>query len=172
VSDTIPTTFTVPLVDFTRLAAERDRLRRDCKDFETTNEFLNERINDLYRELAEYKSTAPLCAKHQPTGGSRATCLVCALIENNASLSRIDYICGPPNEMEVSGYDVHCEPELVIKNVERLVDELRRERECQEAFAKRIMGEERFDMSPCQAHPLQLVEEYLNEKIQAIRFVE
>jgi hypothetical protein len=41
--------------------------------------------------------------------------------------------------------------------------ELAAEKECQEAFAKRIMGEERYGNSPCQAHPLQLVEEYLNE---------
>jgi len=31
-SDTIPTAFTVPLVEFTRLATERDRLRRELAE--------------------------------------------------------------------------------------------------------------------------------------------
>ncbi|NBR00722.1 MAG: hypothetical protein EBT79_12740 [Actinobacteria bacterium] len=42
-------------------------------------------------------------------------------IELNSALSRIDYACGEPNEMGCSEYDVHADPEVVVRRVtERL----------------------------------------------------
>jgi hypothetical protein len=32
-------------------------------------------------------------------------------------LSRIDYLCGDRNDMGVSGYDVHCDEEAVVRHV-------------------------------------------------------
>jgi hypothetical protein len=38
----------------------------------------------------------------------------------SAALGRIDYLCGEPNEMECSAYDVHKDETAVIKAVEKL----------------------------------------------------
>jgi hypothetical protein len=43
----------------------------------------------------------------------------------SAALSKISYLCGPPNEMECSMYDVHCNEEEVVKRVAELVEEKR-----------------------------------------------
>jgi hypothetical protein len=71
--------------------------------------------------LAHYKAAAPLCDKHQPDGGARSTCLVCGLQAQSAALSKISYLCGPPNEMECGPYDVHCNEEAVIEEVREAV---------------------------------------------------
>jgi hypothetical protein len=67
--------------------------------------------------LAEYRKAAPLCDKHQPSGGARGGCLVCALESHSAAFSRISYACETPNEMEYSAYDVHYDPEAVVAQV-------------------------------------------------------
>ena len=46
---------------------------------------------------------------------------------------------------------------------------LQREKDCQEQFAIRIMGEERYSNSACQAHPLELVEQYLGEYFDGLK---
>ena len=66
-----------------------------------------------------YRMAAPLCDEHQPNGGARGGCLVCALQRLQHALSRIDYACGEPNEMKCSGYDVHCDEDAVVTNVLR-----------------------------------------------------
>jgi hypothetical protein len=43
----------------------------------------------------------------------------------------------------------------------RMRDHLAAEKSGQEAFALRVLGEERYGNSPCQAHPLELVEQEL-----------
>jgi len=45
--------------------------------------------------------------------------------------------------------------------LDRLHAELAQWRTSTEALAVRIMGQKRYDNSPCQAHPLELVEEYV-----------
>ena len=86
-------------------------------------------IQRLERELAAYQKAAPLCDKHKPSDGARSGCVVCGLIELSSALSQIDYLCGEPNEMRVSGYDVHCEPLAVVERVKIKMAELAAEHE-------------------------------------------
>jgi len=97
-------------------------------------------IDRLRRELAAYKAAAPLCAEHQPNGGARATCLVCAVQELSAAISRIDYELGEPNEMEVSGFDVHCNPEPVVAGARNLRRELAEAKEECSRWRKSFAG--------------------------------
>lgn len=70
-------------------------------------------------ELAQLKRLAPLCAEHGSGGGTRSGCPYCRMIQMAAALSRIDYLCGEPNEYECSGYDVHCDEDAVVRHVEQ-----------------------------------------------------
>ncbi len=64
------------------------------------------RIEETWREkLREAQSYADKC---------KVGC-----VELSFALSKIDYLCGPPNEMEVSGYCVH-------QNEDAVVDEVRK----------------------------------------------
>lgn len=92
------------------------------------------RIKELEAELSQYKASAPLCEEHKPNGGARATCLVCACIKLSAAIDRIDYACGEPNEMEVSGYTIHCNEDVVVENVQKL----KAERDALKADAERL----------------------------------
>lgn len=78
----------------------------------------------LTAKLAQYRASMPTCEEHKPVGGARGGCLICACIKYSYTLSRIDYACGSPNEQIVSGYDVHCDEEEVVKNVRALADKL------------------------------------------------
>ncbi len=75
-------------------------------------------MSAIQDQLDAYKRATQLCDEHQPSSGSRAECVICGLIEMSRALSRIDYLLGEPNEMEVSGYDLHCDPQLVVDRVE------------------------------------------------------
>jgi len=48
-----------------------------------------------------------------------------ACIELNSAVSRIDYAFGEPNEMEVSEYDIHADPEAVIRRANERVAQRR-----------------------------------------------
>ena len=45
-----------------------------------------------------------------------------AIRKLSAALSRIDYLCGEPNDQQVSGYDVHCNEDEVVKRVAELTE--------------------------------------------------
>jgi len=72
-------------------------------------------------EHDSYVKAAPLCEKHQPSGGARSGCLVCAGIKLSAALSRIDYIIGAPNEYQICQYDADCDEDGVVKRVEKAI---------------------------------------------------
>ncbi len=42
--------------------------------------------------------------------------------------------------------------------------QLSQEKAAQEAFAIRVLGQEQYDNSPCQAHPLELIEHFLSQE--------
>lgn len=52
------------------------------------------------------------------------------------------------------------------KTPRQLADALKAEKDAQEAFAIRAMGQEAYDNSPCQAHPLELAENHLTEQLK------
>lgn len=67
---------------------------------------------------------APVCEEHgDKGGGSRSGCPYCAIISLYAALSKIDYICGAPNEMEVSAFDVYYNEQAVVEHVQRRINE-------------------------------------------------
>lgn len=74
----------------------------------------------LAAEVETHRKSAAWCDKHQPNGGQRGTCLVCACQSLSAALSRISYLCGEPNEMECGPYDVHADETAVVAQVETL----------------------------------------------------
>ena len=49
--------------------------------------------------------------------------------EQSAALSLIDYVCVEPNEMQLSGYDVHRNEDAVVDRVKNRMAELARARE-------------------------------------------
>ena len=71
----------------------------------------------LLEQLEAQERSTNYCDKCRPTGGYVAVCQRCALIGANRTISRIDYLCGPPNEMELSAYDLDYDEERVIKTV-------------------------------------------------------
>lgn len=83
----------------------------------------------------EYKAAMPTCAKHEPNGGARGNCLICALERLSFALSQIDYILGEPNDMGVSLYDLDYDEERVIKAVERKINEAYERRVCLTGFS-------------------------------------
>lgn len=62
------------------------------------------------------------CAEHDREGGTTG-CLTCACVELSSALSQIDYLLGQPNEMGVSDYDLHCDPQLVVERLRECLKE-------------------------------------------------
>ena len=78
---------------------------------------------DPQKELHNYKEAFPVCSEHVPDGGHRSSCLVCDLQKYSNIISRIDYVIGEPNEMEISMFDLDYIPEAVLDRVSALVGE-------------------------------------------------
>jgi len=79
-----------------------------------------------YAEQAIERSNkaAAWCDKHKPDSGARSVCVICSGMALSVALSRISYLCDEPNEMQCGPYDVHCDENAVVGQVERLTAEL------------------------------------------------
>lgn len=73
----------------------------------------------------DYVKAAPLCEKHQPNGGTRGMCVICAGESLQHALSRISYACEPPNEMQCSSFDVHMDETAVVTQVVAQAERIR-----------------------------------------------
>ena len=73
----------------------------------------------------DYMKAAPLCEKHQPNGGTRGMCVICAGESLQHALSRISYACEPPNEMQYSSFDVHMDETAVVAQVVAQAERIR-----------------------------------------------
>lgn len=111
------------------LKAEIERLQKlHVEDMRVTNasaDFHMKRCASLEHQLKEAMSAAGFCDRHQPNGGAR-NCLVCGCEQMSYALSKISYICGEPNEMQQSEYDVHCNEDAVVYQVQLLIDKLKK----------------------------------------------
>ncbi len=71
-------------------------------------------------EREHWQAATALCDEHKPGGGSRGYCVICAGEALSAALSKISYLCGEPNEMEVGPYDVHYDENAVVAQVREM----------------------------------------------------
>ncbi len=71
-------------------------------------------------ERERWIAATALCDKHQPNGGAREYCVICAGKALSAALSKISYLCGEPNEMEVGPYDMHYDENAVVEQVREM----------------------------------------------------
>ena len=85
-------------------------------------------IHSLRHQLDQVTKAAGFCDKHQPTGGAR-NCLVCACEKLSHALDRISYLCGEPNEYELSEYGTHFDEDAVIKQVQSIQSQHNKMRE-------------------------------------------
>lgn len=80
----------------------------------------------LRAEVERLRKATQLCDKHAPNGGTVSACVICSGQKLSYALSRISYLCEPPNEMECSSYDLHYNEDAVVAQVERLKQDLDR----------------------------------------------
>lgn len=91
-------------------------------DFEVLPVGTAARLAQLEDENERLRKATQLCDKHAPNGGTVSACVVCSGQKLSYALSRISYLCEPPNEMECSSYDLHYNEDAVVAQVERLRD--------------------------------------------------
>ena len=102
------------------LQAEVKRLRVELEEERRDLEKTEAMCAEHCAELEQLRSATQLCDKHAPKGGTVAACVICSGQKLSYALSRISYLCEPPNEMEFSSYDLYYNEDAVVAQVEQL----------------------------------------------------
>ena len=132
---------------------------------------LYDHADALERELSAALADVERIKKENDTlrgllGNSAKPCPYCGLAaEDQAKCPRGFPGCSRADDQMLSK---HFADTYVAEQAEKDVVKLTKERDAQksssEALAIRLLGQERYDNSPCQAHPLELVEEAYKEQ--------
>lgn len=102
----------------------------------------SEQLLSSAKQLQQIQQATGLCEKHQPNGGARR-CVICSCESMHLALNKISYICGEPNEFEMSQFDDHGNEMEVVKQIEGLKSKLQqveKERDEWKAKAEELEG--------------------------------
>lgn len=98
--------------DFTRkLERERDEVRKCCDKQAEMLACQAKRNAELQKQLEATKAYAERCKQ--------------GCINLSFAIDRIDYVCGEPNEMEVSDYALHQDEKHVVERVKKQLEAMR-----------------------------------------------
>ena len=143
-----------------RHADEYASLSDDIKEFDRVMaRFILAREQCHAKELDRLRRLAPLCDKCSSGHGTRSGCPYCSMKKLYTALSQIDYACGEPNEMRVSGFDVHCDENAVVTRVKTTLDRLRARLREAEGLLRRALSE----LDECVDVEVPDIERFLND---------
>ena len=103
------------------MITEQDLVQRTKKQIQE----LEGKNQQLTHELLQLGMATQLCSKHQPKGGARSRCLVCAVEEFSAYMVFIDAAVNGVHPHSVTNYDMDGNGDRVVQDVRAKMKELK-----------------------------------------------